>query len=203
MRVSMNLTAKGCSVSDRDKVSKTVSEEMREHYGPFIDRASLGPCHYEGCWKDHWVCAVARLLDACDRLQSVHETTTERHEDGRRKGHSPLTADNLASRIAGEPPEPAPSLVRRICNAYEHGFGQSGRGLKNPYVEASPENLAWTIGINTASRSQVKTSCSTPSTGDNASPSRSLPSSVECPKCRTQLAFEGDVCGLCNPEVQP
>lgn len=23
----------------------------------------------------------------------------------------------------------------------------------------------------------------------------------ECPTCRTVLAFEGDVCGLCNPET--
>jgi len=41
------------------------------------------------------------------------------------------------------------------------------------------------------------------STGDGASPSRTSSPPVECPKCRTQLAFEGDVCGLCNPEVQP
>jgi len=41
------------------------------------------------------------------------------------------------------------------------------------------------------------------STGDDATPSRPSPSPVECPKCRTQLAFDGDVCGLCSPEVQP
>ncbi len=50
----------------------------------------------------------------------------------------------------------------------------------------------------------VKSTCnSSASTGDDAPPSRSPTSSVECPKCRTQLAFEGDVCGLSNPEVQP
>lgn len=38
------------------------------------------------------------------------------------------------------------------------------------------------------------------STDDNVPPSRSLPSSVECPKCRTQLAFEGDECGLCKED---
>lgn len=26
---------------------------------------------------------------------------------------------------------------------------------------------------------------------------------VHCPKCKTALAFEGDVCGLCNPVAQP
>ena len=26
---------------------------------------------------------------------------------------------------------------------------------------------------------------------------------VHCPKCKTTLAFEGDVCGLCNPVAQP
>lgn len=36
------------------------------------------------------------------------------------------------------------------------------------------------------------------STGDE-SPQPS-PSPVECPKCRTQLAFEGDECGLCKEE---
>lgn len=50
-------------------------------------------------------------------------------------------------------------------------------------------------------RLAVKTSVTaSASTGDNAAPSRSLPSPVECPKCRTELAFEGDVCGLCNPD---
>lgn len=38
------------------------------------------------------------------------------------------------------------------------------------------------------------------STDDNVPPSRPLPSPVECPKCRTQLAFDGDICGLCNPD---
>ncbi len=26
---------------------------------------------------------------------------------------------------------------------------------------------------------------------------------VHCPTCKTAIAFEGDVCGLCNPEVKP
>jgi hypothetical protein len=39
------------------------------------------------------------------------------------------------------------------------------------------------------------------STDDGAPPSRNPSSSVECPKCRTQLAFEGDECGLCKEEA--
>ena len=40
---------------------------------------------------------------------------------------------------------------------------------------------------------------SSASTGDHATPSREpSQSSVECPKCRTQLAFNGDECGLCK-----
>lgn len=46
------------------------------------------------------------------------EKTPERCPDGRRKGTSPLTAKNLAARIAGAPPEkgPAPPFVRHPDN---------------------------------------------------------------------------------------
>lgn len=49
-----------------------------------------------------------------------------------------------------------------------------------------------------AQKSESKPSAST----DEDTPLHPSPSSVECPKCRTQLAFEGDVCGLCNPEFR-
>lgn len=52
-----------------------------------------------------------------------------------------------------------------------------------------------------AADSAVKTSVTpSASTDDNAPPSRPPSSSVECPKCRTQLAFEGDECGLCKED---
>lgn len=170
MRVSMNLTAKGCSVSDRDKVSKTVSEEMREHYGPFIDRASLGPCHYEGCWKDHWVCAVARLLDACDRLQSVHETPAEHP--------GPVVAAEALTdlwEVMDRSEEGRNGEVKFDADAWREiltTFWKLGGRYREELFD-----LGW---------SPPKTS-----------------GKPECPTCRTELAFEGDVCGLCNPEVQP
>jgi hypothetical protein len=35
-------------------------------------------------------------------------------------------------------------------------------------------------------------------------PCRTVPGGgVFCPECKTELAFDGDVCGLCHPEVQP
>lgn len=39
------------------------------------------------------------------------------------------------------------------------------------------------------------------STGGTASPSRAPAPPVECPNCRTQLAFEGDECVLCKEEA--
>ena len=38
------------------------------------------------------------------------------------------------------------SLVVRVCTAYEHGFGQYGRALENPYKALTPESEAWNIG---------------------------------------------------------
>ena len=51
--------------------------------------------------------------DAREYFRMVHSFCEEwekrcaeaRHPDGRRKGTSPLTADNLAARIAGSPPQ--------------------------------------------------------------------------------------------------
>lgn len=47
-----------------------------------------------------------------------------------------------------------------------------------------------------AQKSISKPSAST----DDDTPLHPSPSSVECPKCRTELAFEGDECGLCKEE---
>jgi hypothetical protein len=49
--------------------SSSVAAEMREYYAPILDRVKSTPTHYDGCWKDHFPCAVIRLLDECDRLQ--------------------------------------------------------------------------------------------------------------------------------------
>jgi len=78
--------------------SKDVAAEMREHYGPAINRATLTPNHYEGCWRDHWACAVARLLDECDRRRPTVETPAD----------TPLTAsDRFVELFKREPSVPS------------------------------------------------------------------------------------------------
>jgi hypothetical protein len=69
----------------------------------------------------------------------------------------------------------------------------------NPMGSALSPDIA--AGADSLSISETpKTVTASASTGDNATPSRPSPSPVECPKCRTQLAFEGDECGLCKEE---
>lgn len=49
-------------------MANSVSVEMRAVFGPTMQRAH-DSTHYEGCWKDHWPCALEKALDEIDRLQ--------------------------------------------------------------------------------------------------------------------------------------
>jgi hypothetical protein len=138
--------------------------------------------------------ALANLLHAIWQ----HETATMLPLSG-----GPLKAEvDAAMKLLGLPPKAAATaetpddlvLAKQWLRDWrEHLSEQAYRELES--IVGDPFD-----GTTASGKTPVTASAST---GDNAPPSRSLPSPVECPKCRTELAFEGDVCGLCNPEVQP
>lgn len=93
--------------------------------------------------------------------------------------------------LAGDPPEsPVKSKTEygANCSLHPGAMFKPSDGCPTCEVGGAPYALDATGHIPSAS------------TGDVSPPTPS-PSPVECPKCRTQLAFEGDVCGLCQEDV--
>jgi len=95
--------------------------------------------------------------------------------------------------VVNFPTEPFCENLKRYLNSFYREMAEKG------YTPEQQQRLL----LETLKEMGISTVTPSASTGDGASPSRTSSPPVECPKCRTQLAFEGDVCGLCNPEVQP
>ena len=77
-------------------------------------------------------------------------------------------------------------------------------GKRGDYIR-QVTHLAWSAWQGRASMPTVETpdeaphcgTCQCLETDGSFAPKTSAPI---CPTCKTQLAFEGDICGLCNPE---
>jgi hypothetical protein len=78
------------------------------------------------------------------------------------------------------------SLLVRVCTAYEQGFGQTGRGLTNPYGLSTPEAEAWNIGWQEGKKRLIETRCLHPVLRDSTE----------------QPGVDVYVCDRCNTEVR-
>lgn len=106
-----------------------------------------------------------------------------------------LSYDEFWQKVRETGWNPNPNDLRALLILWESEGGSSPKTSGKP--ECPVCFTTWGGCEHTA-----KTPCKPlASTDDGASPSRPSPSSVECPKCRTQLAFEGDECGLCKEEA--
>lgn len=67
---------------------------------------------------------IVALADEVLRLRGSDETScdVDRDENGRRKGTSPLTAENLAARLAGARPEPSGSWRENAIRLHKVGY---------------------------------------------------------------------------------
>lgn len=88
--------------------------------------------------------------------------------------------------------------LANLCVRFNRGAEAWWAKRRAQKTEANPFPCCGGFGQKDGSLTH-RPECSTSASTDDT-PSAPT-SSVECPKCRTQLAFEGDECGLCKEEA--
>lgn len=170
--------------------------------------------NFGSVWHDtsehayHWMKfrgADASVQNAIAHAESAHDAfkLAERYRDRRRRDWDAVKVDVMRDILRAKADQH--EYVRRklldtgdrelIENSWRDDFWGWG-----PNRDGRNQLGKLWMEIRAELRSSVKSVCKPSASTDdtNASPSRPPSSSVECPKCRTQLAFEGDECWSCK-----